>query len=339
MKRIDRILVGVCLCVALGTNAGCGAARPIPATRSASPQPAVSTAPAAPAQEENHPQTGGAVEEASQKVFLWEVRDPRSDKDRIIYLLGSIHAGHESFYPVEPVIEDAYASSQTLVVEVDLTAVSQGEMQETVRSMARLPRGTTVDSLISPDTWEKLVSVLETYGMTKETVLRSKPWFAAMLIATLRVVKDGFRPDLGLDQYFIGKGDKEIVGLESIQFQLKLFDNLSAELEELLLLDAIEGSIQAGGDIHKVLEAWKKGDPAALQEVMLGGIAKQPRFKPLYKRLVTDRNRTMATRIIKLNQKWETLFVVVGAGHLVGTQGLVAIFEKKGYRVRQLEKY
>jgi len=278
-----------------------------------------------------------AIPKPKAFAFAWRVEAP-APTDKGLTLLGSIHVGNDNFYPLDPVIEKTYASSEALIVEVNLAAVPHKKMVKIVYSKAELPPNQTLESRLSKDTWAKLIAALNQYNVPVATVYKFKPWFAALTVAMLRIVEAGYSPAMGVDQYFIKRGNKEIIELETADFQLSLFDELSLELQELLLLDAIEGSLQAGGDLERVLNAWKTGDADALRKAMFGGLTAQPEFQPLYEKMIAERNVSMVKRIEALLETKNNLFVVVGAGHLVGTDGLLAIFEKKGYIVKQLEK-
>ncbi len=278
-------------------------------------------------------------EEPREKAvtFAWTIRAP-SPSSKVITLLGSIHVGNNDFYPLDSVIEETYTKSEALVVELNLAAVPRKKMLQIVQTRATLPGNQTLESKLSADTWAKLLATLNQYNIPVATMTKYKPWRAALTVAMLRIVEAGYSPALGLDQYFIKRGDKEIIELESADFQLSLFDDLSLELQELLLLDAIEGSLQAGGDLARVLNAWKQGDAEALHKAMFGGLTAQPKFHPLYEKMIAHRNTSMAERIEALLKEKNNLFVVVGAGHLVGDDGLLAIFGEKGYFIEQLEK-
>jgi hypothetical protein len=285
------------------------------------------------------PKTNGrqSVGPQSEKVFLWKIEPPFSSSKKI-YLLGSVHVGNPSFYPLDPVIEEAYRKSDVLAVEVNTVAVPLAEAMEVVFSHAKLPPGEKIYNSLSANVWNKLILALEKYQVPVETVLTLKPWFAAITLSILRVVEQGYSTDFGIDKYFVKKGDKVVIELESINYQLGLFDGMSAELQELLLLDAIEGSLQSGGDLKEALKAWSAGDGRAMHQAMFKDLQTHPEFLPIYKRLIIDRNYAMADVIEASLINLDSLFVVVGAGHVVGEEGLAAIFEKKGYKVRQLEK-
>ena len=85
-----------------------------------------------------------------------------------------------------------------------------------------------------------------------------------------------------------------------------------------------------------MLEAWKAGDGGAMHDLFRASLAEEPRAAPLYEALVTRRNAAMADVIDALTETWDRLFVVVGAGHLVGDNGVVGLLKRRGYDAEQL---
>jgi uncharacterized protein len=273
--------------------------------------------------------------ELGEKVFAW--RAVNADlPGKQIYLLGSVHAANADFYPLDEVIEDAYQASDVLVVELDTDKMSAQKTQELLQQKALLPPRVTLMDKLSAETLTKLSIALADFGIPEAMVVRFKPWFAAVTISMMRIVKMGFKPDFGIDAYFLKRREKPVVELETAEFQLSLFDEMSPELQELMLLDAIEGSLQTGGDLERLMAAWKAGDADQLRTVLFEELVKRPEFEPLFNKMFAQRNHSMAARILELAREHNTLFVVVGAGHMVGEEGLVEILSTKGYAVEQL---
>ncbi len=272
------------------------------------------------------------------KVMAWRaVLERTGDAEKVVYLFGSVHVASSDAYPLDPVIEDAYAGSEALVVELDIDAVSQQEQVQLVLTKAALPPGETIKDRLSDETYKKLEEGLGRYGVPLHSLSRFKPWFAAITLVTLRITAAGFNPELGIDRYFLGKKDKKIIPLETPDSQLSLFDDMAPDVEELFLLDALGGSL-VDEHLDQMMTAWEEGDAEGLEALMFKPLKDEPAFGPLYKRVFDDRNHAMAEAVVTHLETHDTLFVVVGAGHMVGPEGLVAIFEKQGYAVTQLEK-
>ena len=88
----------------------------------------------------------------------------------------------------------------------------------------------------------------------------------------------------------------------------------------------------------ELLAAWQAGDAAGFERILFSGLREHPEFAPLAARLFDERNLTMGARIEELLAERESLFVVVGAGHLVGPKGLVEILKGRGYSLEQLTR-
>ena len=272
-----------------------------------------------------------------EKLFLWQITSPATP-EKSIYLLGSVHVGNPSFYPLDSTIEELYQKSDALLVEVNTVAIPLEKAMEIVLSHATLPEGQKIYNSLSSRVWNKLILALEKYKVAPETLVNMKPWFAAVTLSALRVIEKGYSVEYGIDKHFIKKGDKPVIELESIDYQFSLFDAMSPALQELLLLDAIEGTLQSGGDLEEAIGTWRKGDAAAMHHAMFKDLQKHPEFLPIHKHMITNRNYEMADAIEASLIDNNSLFVVIGAGHIVGEEGLTAIFEKKGYNVQQLAK-
>ena len=86
-----------------------------------------------------------------------------------------------------------------------------------------------------------------------------------------------------------------------------------------------------------MVAAWKAGDDSAMQQLLFeDAVRDYPAFSAIYERLFYQRNRRMLGKIEALLQSGKVSFVVVGAGHLIGEQGIISALKAKGYRVRRL---
>lgn len=280
-----------------------------------------------------------AVQVDLGQAFIWRAENARLP-GKVVYLLGSVHVGKEGIYPLDRSIIDAFNASATLAVEVNIEALDKLEFLRMLLSRATLPEGETLRDWLSPEAWDKLQAAAIELGISLEELLPYKPWFAAMNLLTLRTMAHGFDPQLGIDAHFIERasGRTEIVELETVTFQIDLFDGMSAQIQELLLLDALEGDIQIGGEIDELLDLWEAGDTAGFEEMLLGTVLSDSRFEPLFQRIVIDRNYTMTDSIIELARSRDAIFVVVGAGHFIGEKGIIALLESRGWTLVQLDK-
>jgi uncharacterized protein YbaP (TraB family) len=121
--------------------------------------------------------------------------------------------------------------------------------------------------------------------------------------------------------------------LETLEEQLRIFDDLSPEMQENLLRQSLQDAGRTVQMMDEMADAWTQGDIERL-ETMLNE-AMQQDFPMLYRRLLVDRNENWMPQIESMIEDNDRPMVVVGAGHMAGSNGLIAMLETAGYTVRQ----
>jgi uncharacterized protein YbaP (TraB family) len=272
------------------------------------------------------------VNSASARSCLWKV----TSETGTLYLQGSVHVLKADNYPLAPAIEAAYTDSSTLVLEVDMREMTSAATQQKIMAKAMLPGGKNLEQILDADTYTKLNAAAAEAGLPIAALSRFKPWFATMTITLMKLQTMGFLPQHGLDTYFYGKAEadgKKVVGLEEVDFQIDLFDSLSDAHPSQFVTRALADLAVIEEDVAKLEHAWKTGDIDALGEVMMKSFADYPEFHQTF---VLDRNERWLKRLNTMLEDRETFMVVVGAGHLSGPGGLLALLKKEGYQLEQL---
>jgi uncharacterized protein YbaP (TraB family) len=151
-------------------------------------------------------------------------------------------------------------------------------------------------------------------------------------------LKLGFDPNYGIDRYFLEKAAerKKILELESLEYQFKLFSALSGKDQESFLLYIVKDIKVLEQELDKLVKAWTTGDEKGIESIMTRSIKEDKRLIPIYEKLVVERNRKMVSKIEEYLKEKETFFVIVGAGHLVGNQGIIKLLKGKGFLLEQL---
>ena len=175
-------------------------------------------------------------------------------------------------------------------------------------------------------------------GLALESVSRQKPWFLALSLASLEFIKLGFDPNYGIDRYFLSKATakKKILELESFDYQINLFSQFSEKDQDLLLLYMLRDIKVLEQELDKLLQAWTSGDTKAIESIITRSVSEDKKLTPIYEKLIYERNRNMASKIEDYLKTKESYFVIVGAGHLVGSQGIIEILKGKGFLTEQL---
>lgn len=270
------------------------------------------------------------------RLPLWEIRSDSATA----YLFGTVHVGREDFYPLPAVVEKAYRSSQIIALEIDSTDV---QALNAAVAVAIYQPPDMLDKHLPAPLLGRLKGAMARIGVDYEQVQRMKPFMAMLMLTSAEYSKLGYDATLGLDIHFADRAVKEgkrIVQLESAASQFGMMDSLSPGLQEELLavtLDEIE-SKQVSALVKEMLSAWMVSDLARLQRVLTEEERKLSpgRAREFHNKFLASRNAAMAQRIDSLLKERTSMFIAVGAAHVLGEDGLVELLKKKGHRVKQL---
>jgi len=270
--------------------------------------------------------------EVSQQHSLWKIQG----KTNAVYLLGSVHVLSKSSYPLPQPIESAYSNSSTLVFEADIAEMKDPNNAMKLLSRATLPEGKTLEREVSPEIYEAFTNHVVAAGFPLFMLERFKPGMAAMTLEVLESQKMGLDPEHGVDNYFFQKAkedSKETIPLETLEFQTGLITDLSKEEGELMLKITLKEIDTVKNQITDIVGAWSNGDSSKLDKLLNEVKDEAP---ALTKKLITDRNERWTPRIEQWLKEDRAVLVIVGAGHLVGKEGVVELLRKKGWKVSQL---
>jgi uncharacterized protein YbaP (TraB family) len=265
-------------------------------------------------------------------VLMWKV----SSGSKRAYLLGSVHLGDKSFYPLPSVIENAFAASSLLIVEVDTRKMNPLEMQQMMAASGTYPLGDDLSKHISPETEAKLNAFLTSYGMPPALFSRYRPWMAGLTVSMLPMIKAGLNPNQGIDMYLMNKaGDKPVEQLEDAAWQVQLLSSVPERDSDKYLLSSIRQAEHAQETWTKLAKYWSEGAADKIDELTSQEAGDNADEKAFSRRLREDRNPHMADRLEKCLHSSENCFMIVGAAHAVGKEGIVKQLQARGYRVEQ----
>lgn len=267
------------------------------------------------------------------KSFLWEV-EVNGEKS---YILGSIHMLKKSAFPLAEVMEDAFKGCDFLAVEADISPSNMGEIFRVTMEKAGYQDGSTLSDHISKETLELAKKELKKMNMSLDYFQKFKPWFLAMTVTSVELMKLGFDPNIGVDKYFLNKsGDKKILELEGIPFQIGLFDSFSDRENDMFLRSSLSEAGSLGENVDAMVAAWKAGDVEKLTKMVTDNREKEKELSDIFKIIIDDRNRTMTDKIEGWLKGGGSYFIIAGAAHLVGDNGIIRLLGKKGFTLKQL---
>jgi uncharacterized protein YbaP (TraB family) len=242
---------------------------------------------------------------------LWVVKD----EDTTVYLFGSIHILKPGLGWFDDGVKAAFDSSDQLVLE--LVEPPAGEAQALFGKLAMDQQGKTLRSKMNDADRAVYDAAMGKLGIPAPTFDPFEPWAAGITLSMVAMQKSGFDPNSGVEKQLTAAANaakKPIAGLETMAFQLGVFDTLPESEQVAFLVETAKQIDDAGTSMDKMVDMWAAPDPEKLGQLMNEGFTS----RTLYDALLTKRNANWAKWISARMAKPGVTFMAVGAGHLAG---------------------
>jgi uncharacterized protein YbaP (TraB family) len=265
-----------------------------------------------------------AAEGPAPSPPLWEVSGPDGVRG---WLFGTIHALPDDAQWQTPALDAALAQAGVLVAEVaDLADREAGSRAfQAVSHTAGLP---PLLQRVGPQARPALADALKRADIDEGNFADVETWAAALILANATSQDDSGN---GVDRALLERG-MPVIGLEGFAEQFAIFDHLAeADQAELLYQSALNST---PAEERKVVQDWLEGDLAALEVKTRTGLLADPELREA---LLLARNRAWTARIERLLRERRKPFVAVGAGHMLGAEGLPAMLAARGFTVKRLQ--
>lgn len=263
---------------------------------------------------------------------MWKATSPSTT----VYLVGSIHLGDSSMYPLPKEVESAFAAAKVLAVEINIKNADQAKMIGLIQKYGLYTGDDSLTKHLPKETQAALDDFCTRHNVPRQGMEQLKPWVVAVTIAAMAWQQAGEDPSLGIDMHFLdeSKPPQRIDELETMESQLAIFAEATEEEQQSMLATTLKQGDKTKDLIKRTQAAYVAGDPDALQKVMdeqddLGS-------KSLEKKLLDDRNAAMTGKMEEYLKGKEQIFVVVGAAHIIGEKGIARQLRDKGYKVDQV---
>jgi uncharacterized protein len=260
---------------------------------------------------------------------VWKVSAPGGGT---LYLGGSVHALRSTDYPLPAAFNRAFEASSHLVFEVDDKGMS-GTTKSLVKA-GEYPRGDSLKNHVDPRTYAYLKRVFALMQVPEAKWSRHRPWFLVLMLQASGM-RD-FSGQLGVDQFLSNRAKankKPVSGLESGAEHAAVYSGLTDRQGEALLLHMFIPQEGERGSSPSWMPAWRRGDADAIAASMHAAYREYPAFAV---RILDERNRRWMPKIESYLRSGDTYYVVVGAAHIGGPNGLLAMLRAKGYQITQL---
>jgi hypothetical protein len=277
------------------------------------------------------------VPDEPHPLFLWRYTRGTTT----LYLAGSIHILKPTIYPLPAQLTAAFRQASHLVLEVDVHGLPPAELQRRTLARARLPDGQTLHDVLPAPLLRRLETRLAAYGITLDMVNRAKPALVMNQLVVSRLLALGYLPDSGLESHFLAqRTHQQVLELESLDDQLALLFDQPIATQVALLAETLDVEREVEPLLAGMLVAWLSGDDATFLELFEAQAGDSAESRAFNEALLDERNRGMAAGIRRLlegsGESPRRYFVLVGAAHLVGEQGIVQLLARQGIHGRRI---
>jgi uncharacterized protein len=274
-----------------------------------------------------------AAQPAAAEPGIWVVKD----KDSIIYLFGTVHVLKPETQWRTPKIEEAIATSNELWLE--LPGMSDEEMAAAMMPLV-MKFGMSPDKPLSqrltPEEYKSLLEAAKIANLPEALLSMARPWFAALGISASAYTRAGYDPKSGVEEKLkaaFGERSIKAQGFETAEQQLNIFASMSEDEEMAFLRSTLKDYDQAPVELDKMVAQWAAGDVAGLGKML---VDQTKEISPaLYDEILTKRNANWAVKIQDMLKGSGTVFIAVGAGHLLGPDSVQVQLKKKGVEAKR----
>lgn len=279
--------------------------------------------------------TWAGLAAAAGPLFLWELKDAGGALRGWLY--GTIHVCDAACFPLPAPVREALARADSLALELDPADPALGPA---LARAGMLPPGRQLDDLLPPALRPRLAAALVAVGVPDASARRLQPWLLSSLMTLQAARLAGFHTEQGVDLWLATQARARGLPLSSLETVERQISALSAGGDAAQLASLVEVieliEQQSGGHYFaEMLTAWRRGDPAALDQLLRDEMA-SPDMAPLLADLLDRRNAEMLEAIVARLQQGPRPFIAVGAGHLGGSAGLLELLAQRGWRPVQV---
>ena len=220
-------------------------------------------------------------------------------------------------------------------MELDMDDMDPVEGQMLTNELGLIRDGRTLSDLMGSELYREAEVLAAAAQIPIALLAKSEPWYAAMNVEIMLLMRMGFNPRYGIEMHFMNLAlddNKEILGFETMRQQLEFLDGLSPEAQRNMLMQALAEGIELDEMMDTMIEAWRTGDVTFMEDGLLADMENYPEMNRV---IVVDRNIDWTNQIEDLLDDEMDYLVIVGTLHLVGADGVPNLLESRGYDVEQ----
>lgn len=261
-------------------------------------------------------------------TLLWEIRG--NGLQQPSYLFGTIHMICKEDFLISEIVKQKFNSSKQVYLELDM---DDPQLQVTMMQQLQLPDKETLKNKLGESNFKKLDSFLQK-EMNMNLVMFDK--FKPMMV--MSILAQRLLPCAVMESYdmnfvkMASEQKKELLGLERVENQVAVFDAIPDSMEIRSIMNMVNDFESQKKEFSRMSSLYKTQDLDALYKLMV----ESPEMMGSQELLLDRRNRNWIP-VMESAMKNSTTFFAVGAGHLAGSQGVIELLRKQGYKVKGIK--
>ena len=281
-----------------------------------------------------------AVED--KNALLWEITGKNLSKPS--YLYGTIHLIPKNDFFLTEATKKAFESTQKVTFEINMKEMNNPMALISIFTKAMMPDGKKLKDFLNNEDYDLVKRKFDTLGLPLKMLERIKPMFLSVMMGSdgeKMLAEDGTIPEsnksTSYEMEFLKMGEtqkKEFGGLETVEFQMGIFDSIPYQVQADMLVKAVKSNGSGGDDLSKMVEMYKKQDIEAMSNMLKS--SDESELSNYENILINSRNKNWIPLMAKAMSEKSTFFAV-GAGHLGGENGVVNLLKKEGYKIKPLK--
>jgi uncharacterized protein YbaP (TraB family) len=277
-----------------------------------------------------------AQEEAAVRPALYVARDA----DSTLYLFGTVHVRPAGEDWGDGAVRSAIDASEDVWTEIEISPQADAQAQALMRRMSAAPTGRPLSSWLAAEDRTRYAALMQRLGVPASYLEAMQPWAAGLTLTLIPLMQAGYDPESGVDRavdaYAEAQG-KRMRTFETIEEQIGFLAGLSPQLQRQILLEAIDEAEMGPRLLAELTRAWERGDVELIDRLVVEDTRDD--YPELYEVLFRRRNAAWIETLMGELAGAGVDFVAVGAGHLVGEDGLVAQLQARGVVVERVEPH
>lgn len=270
---------------------------------------------------------------------VWKVvkSNPDTQQNQLLfYIGGTIHLLGKSDYPLPEAFQNAYHDADELVLETNIKKIQTPDFAASLMKQVVYPEGKTLQHVLKPLTYEALKNHLANRGVPISQINRFKVGMLSVTLTTIELQRMGLA-GIGVDEFFANKADEDAKPMryfESPEKQLQFIAGMGEGMEDQFISHALKDLKTLPSLLDHMKQAWRRGETEHLDDLVLKQLKRD--FPAVFEVLLLNRNKAWLEQILTMAKTPEKELILVGALHLVGSDGILHQLKQLGFKVEQL---